>query len=161
MVLCLLLAGCSVRPLYNNNVLQSGNFGCSNSKLNNIYVDVIAEREGQKLRSFLIDSFRDLKFAKKHYRLSVKLSENEREFALDLDNSAKRVMLTQTAHVILKGDAENVIFERDISASMSYNIAHSHGEVTLSLYGRHNDHLLKELCARIVENIRMALENES
>lgn len=150
-----MLAGCSVRPLYDTPFSSA-----ASRRFSDINVDVIAEREGQKLRSYLIDSFRNRKFAGKQYRLTVTLSENEREFAADVDDSAKRIMLTQTAHTILRDNTGNIVFERDISASMSYNIAHSHGEVTLSLYGRHNDHLLKELCARIVENVHMALENE-
>lgn len=153
----LILSGCSVKPLYEGMQVYHD---VSNS-FSNIDIDVIAERDGQILRSHLIDSFRDVRFTKKHCRLNVVLSWKEREFAISPDGNAKRVLFTYTAHIILQDKDRKIIVERDINASTSYNISHSHGEVTLSLYGRHNDHLLKELCTRIVENIRMVLENES
>ena len=148
------LAGCSVRPLHDNTM--DTNIAATSST--NISVDTIAEREGQKLRSHLIDAFRDIRFAKKNYRLTVTLKVIEREFAIGKDGNAKRVLFTYAAFVILRDHTGKNVMEREINASTSYNIGHSHGEVTLSLYGRHNDHLLRELSHRIVENVRMALE---
>ena len=48
--------------------------------------------------------------------------------------------------------------DKNISVSTTYNIARAQGEVMLSLYGRINSALLKELARRIVENIKMNLE---
>jgi hypothetical protein len=144
-------------------------------------VDVIAERDGQKLRSYLVDTFNDMNFINKKCRLTIKLHQYEKPFAISNDGTAKRVSLIYVAAVTLQdrdggnggsrgnngggnssgGGGNNIIMKKDISVSTSYNIAHSHGEVTLSLYGRHNDALIKELCHRIVENVRMALANEN
>jgi hypothetical protein len=110
----------------------------------------------------LIDKFRDLKFARKKCRLDVKLSGSERQFAISSDGNAKRVQFVYVADTtLLDSDNKSVIFHTPISVSTSYNISYSHGEVLLSLYGRHNDALLRELCDRIVENIKMALKNEN
>jgi hypothetical protein len=151
--LILFVGGCSVSPLYNCDTTRS--------KTGDIYVDVIAEREGQKLRSHLVDAFRDIKFAKKKYRLIVKLSGIERQFAISSDGNAKRVLFVYNANVMLQNSDRTILMNRNISASTVYNISHAHGEVTLSLYGRHNDALLKELTIRIVENIKMVLSNEN
>lgn len=147
-----LLVGCSVEPLYKDE---------SQSVFSDIDVDIIAERDGQKLRSHLMDAFRDIRFSKKKCRLSVNLVGYERAFAISNDGAAKRTLFTYDAHVTLRDNTSKVIFKRKISTSTSYNIANSHGEVTLSLYGRHNDALIKSLCARIVENIKMSLSHES
>ena len=145
-------AGCSVRPLYDTEHWSS------EVQHGNISVDIIAERDGQKLRSYLIDTFRDIRFAKKKYRLTMTLKNTEREFAIARDGNAKRTLFTYTAHIVLFDEDGKTIIKRDIAASTSYNIEHSHDEIVLSLFGRHNDHLLKELAHRIVESVRMVLE---
>jgi hypothetical protein len=156
-----LSVGCSVRPLYNgsdgscklsNNALDEGPSSSSNG---GITVDVIAERDGQKLRSHLTDIFRDLDFAREKYRLKVLLQGYEKQFAISDEGNAKRVSFIYVADVDLFDNSANVVMKKTISVSTSYNISHSHGEMTLSLYGRHNDALLKELSHRIVENVRM------
>lgn len=147
--------GCTVRPLYE----QAPIFGEStDSSLSNIDVDVIAERDGQKLRSYLIGMLRDIRFAKQHCRLTVTLSSHEKQFALSIDGNAKRVLCIYDAHVILRDDEGKILLNDKVSASTSYNISHAHGEVTLSLYGRHNDHLIKELGYRIIEILRMVIQ---
>lgn len=154
-VLFLLLVGCSIEPLYEHNV------EFSTEKFSDIYVDIIAERDGQKLRSHLMDSFRDIRFSKKKCKLSVHLIGYEKPFAIAKDGAAKRVLFTYDAYITLKDNTNKVIFKRKVSTSTSYNIAHSHGEVTLSLYGRHNDALIKDLCRKIVESVRMNLSSEN
>jgi hypothetical protein len=155
LMLFLLFAGCSVKPLYMHDSESSTKKPCD------IYVDVIAGRDGQKLRSHLMDSFRDIRFSRKKCRLSVNIMGYEKSFAIAKDGAAKRVLFTYDAYIVLRDNTNKVIFKRKVSTSTSYNIAHSHGEVTLSLYGRHNDALLKDLCNKIVENIKMSLSCES
>ena len=129
-----------------------------NGKSSSIKVDVIANRDGQKLRSYLIDYLRDISFTNRKLRLTVTLSTVAKSFALDHKGAAHRLLSTSTAKVILKDENKKVIMDKNVSMSTSYNIARAQGEVMLSLYGRINSALLKELARRIVENIRMNLE---
>ncbi len=147
----LVISGCSVRPLYDGATSCDG-------KSSSIKVDVIANRDGQKLRSYLIDYLRDISFTDRKLRLTVTLSTVEKSFALDNTGAAHRLLSTSTAKVILRDENKKVIMDKNISMSTSYNIARAQGEVMLSLYGRMNSALLKELARRIVENIRMNLE---
>lgn len=125
-----------------------------------ITVDVIAEREGQMLRRHLSDMFRDLDFVKKKYFLTTKLSCTENPFAYADDGNAKRIQLIYKAHIVLQDEYRNPILERTVTATVSGNISNAQGEVVLSLYGRNNNAVLRELSARIVENIRVFLINE-
>jgi hypothetical protein len=131
------------------------------SETRRIHVDVIAERDGQKLRGFILNTLRDLRFAKKKYRLKITLLYTEKPFAYSTDGNAKRLRLSYTANVILKNENGDEIFSRPISVHTSSNIASAHGEVVLVLYGRNNNALLRELSGRIVENIKVFLESES
>lgn len=149
--LALFISGCSVRPLYDDAT------SC-NEKPSSIKIDVIANRDGQKLRSYLLDYLRDLNFTDQKLRLTVALSTVEKSFALNGTGVAHRLLSTSTAKVILKNENKKIIMDKNISISTTYNIAHAQGEVMLSLYGRMNSALLKELARRIVENIRMNLE---
>ncbi len=147
----LVISGCSVKPLYDDATSCDG-------KSSSIKVDVIANRDGQKLRSYLIDYLRDINFTDRKLRLTVKLSTVAKSFALDHKGEAHRLLSTSTAKVILRDENKKVIMDKNISMSTSYNIARAQGEVMLSLYGRMNAALLKELARRIVENIRINLE---
>ncbi len=143
--------GCTVRPLYN---VDDKNVGM-------IDVEVIAEREGQKLREYLRSDFRDLQFVKQRYVLSTTMSVTEKPFAFADDGNAKRVLISYTANIVLKDENRNPIFKKAVSVSMSSNISSAQGEVVLSLYGRNNAAALRELSRRITENIRMFLLNEN
>jgi hypothetical protein len=126
-----------------------------------IQVDVIAERDGQRLRGFILDALRDLRFVKNRYRMTITLSYSEKPFAYSSDGNAKRLQLLYVANVILR-DANGIeIFSRSISVHTNGNIAGAHGEIVLALYGRNNSALLRELSNRIVENIRVFLKSES
>jgi hypothetical protein len=130
-------------------------------KANNIDVDVIAERDGQILRGFVVDSLRDLSFAKEKYRLTISLTYVEKPFAIATDGNAKRVSLSYVANVVLKNHREEVVFTRPVSVHASSNISSAQGEAILSLYGRDNGALLKELGRRILESLKVFLSNES
>jgi hypothetical protein len=123
-------------------------------------VDIIAERDGQKLRGFILDSLRDLGLTHKKYRLTITLAYTEKPFAHSSDGNAKRVRLSYTADVILKNEKREIIFRQPISVFISSNISSTPGEVLLSLYGRNNNALLKELSSRIVESLRVFLSHE-
>ncbi|MDR2795027.1 MAG: hypothetical protein LBB12_04590 [Holosporaceae bacterium] len=154
----LFLLGCSVRPLY-----QTGH-GTAGGVASGIDVDVIAEREGQKLRAYLIDTLRDIsispKLAHRHFRLKIDLSSSEKQYAFSTDGNAKRLKFSHVAHVVLQDENRKNLLDREISVYVGYNISHSQGEISLSIYGRNNETLLKELANKILENIKMVLENE-
>ena len=147
----LFLAGCSVRPLYEDATT-------SNGEQSAIKVDVIPNRDGQKLRSYLLDYLRDVQFTQEKMRLSTSLGLYEKSFALDSSGYSHRLLSTYTAHITLRNSDRKVIMNKTISVSTQYNIAQTQGEMMLSLYGRNNSGMLKELAHRIVENIRMTLE---
>lgn len=148
----LFISGCSVRPLYDDATAGDEN------KPSTVKVDIIANRDGQKLRSYLLDYLRDIQFTNQKLRLIVTLSTVEKSFALDNAGGAHRLLSTSTAKVILKNENKKIIMDKNISISTTYNIARAQGEVMLSLYGRINPALLKELARRIVESIRINLE---
>ena len=70
----LLCCGCSVRPLHE--------FRIESKYQNNIYVDVIAGKNGQMLRGYLQDLIRDLDISEKKHTLTVSLTESEIPYAL-------------------------------------------------------------------------------
>jgi len=125
-------------------------------------VDVIAERDGQKLRGFIMDSFRDLQLhANKKYRLSVRLEYVEKPCAFTTDGNAKRVRMSYIANLTLKNEKGECVFTHPVSISSSSNISSAQGEVVFSLYGRNNHALLKELGNRIVENVKVFVASEN
>lgn len=148
--LFLMLVGCTVSPLYQQN----------SSDESHVYIDVIAERDGQQLRRYLKNNLRDIPFSSQEYRLTVTLRTIEKQFAEMTDESAQRVEIRHIAHVILRNSQNQIVFEDDIVATSSNNISSGHGDVIFSLYGRNNRNLLKELSIRITECIRMRMESD-
>jgi hypothetical protein len=124
-------------------------------------VDVIAERDGQQLRNYVVDLLRDLNFSNKKYRLIINLTCLEKAFAIATDGNARRVQLSYTANVILKNEKGEIVSSWPVSVHTSSNISSLQGEVVFSLYARNNKVLLKELSCRIVENLRMLIFHES
>lgn len=147
-VFFLMLTGCVISPLYqNDNVGES-----------RVHIDIIAERDGQQLRRYLKDNLRDIPFPQE-YRLTVTLKTIEKQFAEMTDESAQRVEIRHVAHVILRNQQKQIVFDGDITAASSNNISSGHGDVIFSLYGRNNRNLLKELSIRITEQLRVSLYN--
>ena len=133
----LFLSACSnIRPLYDDDYRAKGK----------IEIDVIAERDGQKLRTYLQDKLEDmaLPFEKKHI-LSIKLESDEKQFAFTKDGNASREIFSYSADVALKNSERQVVWQREIYVSTEYNVSHTQGSITLSLYGRNNDTLIREL----------------
>lgn len=148
--LSLALSGCEVTPLYNDN-FATENIG--------IRVDVIADRDGQLLRQYLRSGLRDLKITSEKYRLNVKLESQIREFADTINDNSQRKEVKYTAHTILKNSDGKIVFEKNIIATTSNNIASGHGGVIFSLYGRNNRNLMKELSVRIIESLKIYMGN--
>ena len=151
----LFLSACSnIRPLYDDDYRAKG--------AGKIEIDVIAERDGQKLRTYLQDKLEDmaLPFEKKHI-LSIKLESSEKQFAFTKDGNASREIFSYSADVALKNSERQTVWQREISVSTEYNVSHTQGSITLSLYGRNNDALIRELGDKIIENLRMYQEIEN
>ncbi|MDR2645605.1 MAG: hypothetical protein LBC04_00240 [Holosporaceae bacterium] len=147
----LLCIGCSARPLY-----QNGSDGAQN-----IDVDIIAERDGQKLRGMILDSLRDVAITNGKYRLTVGLSYTEKPFAYTTDGNARRVQICYVADVILRDEKKKIIFRQPVSVYANANISTDAGSILLSLHGRNNSALLKELSVRIIESLKVFLSHES
>jgi hypothetical protein len=197
------LTGCFITPQYgDSSALYDDDYkhvagtdrdrGSTVATGSNILVDVIGEREGQILRSYLVDSFRDLgNFSSKKYVLHIELSKSEKPFAFSDNEEARRVFFTYKADaklidVTANGEAIAIDFDNPLDdgnlkiakkitthkapslptkniqvvTSTTYNIFHPNGRVLLSLYGRHNNALLRELAYRIVEHIKVILSHE-
>lgn len=150
-ILFLFSFGCSFSPLY------SGSGDDNNNK--NIKVGVIvAGKDGQKLRGFLIDAFRDILISKKNYNLEVELRKEEKTYALNEWGNATRVMFFYIAQIkFLDSLSHKVLLEKELQVYNTYNIS-DRGDVLLAMYGNMNVGLLKELASKIAENIKMVID---
>ena len=155
-ILCLLIfPGCSVKPLYDS--AQNKKEG-----MHEIYVDVISERDGQKLRTYLRDTMSDMNFVfPKKYILTIKLSSDENQFVFTRDGNASREICSYNAEITLKDTKQNIILWKNISSSAEHNVSHTQGTITLSLYGRNNEALIKDLGDKIIENLKVYLSIEN
>lgn len=148
----LLCAGCSIRPLYDSS-LAAGSGA--------IFVESISEREGQVLRGYLQNGLDSLNVSKHRYVLSVDLKISEKAFAIADDGNARRVFVVYSANIDLKDENHDSVLKRTVTSTTSNNVSSAQGEVVLSLYGRNSNAVLKELSARIIENIKAFLLNEN
>lgn len=145
----LLCCGCSVRPLHK--------FRTESEYQSNIYVNVIAGKDGQVLRGHLQDLIRDLDVSNEKYVLSVNLKENRIPYALADDCNAQRLKINLVANVVLKNWEGKDVVTTSVSGSTTRNIANAQGDVLLSMYDGVNGAVLKDLAFRIVENLKVAL----
>ena len=150
-IICFLFCGgCSIQPLYELRTESDYH--------NNIRVNVIAGKNGQRLRGYLQDLIRDLDISDENYVLSVTLTEKEIPYALADDCNAQRLRINLIAKFVLKNLKGNEIVSASISESTTRNIASAQGDVLLSMYDKVNGSMLKNLAFRIVENLKVALK---
>jgi hypothetical protein len=109
----------------------------------------------------ILDSLRDVAVTSGKYRLTIGLSYTEKPFAYTTDGNAKRVQICYVADVILRDEKRIIIFRQPVSVYSNADISTDTGSVLLSLYGRNNIALLKELSVRIIENLKVFLSHES
>jgi hypothetical protein len=125
-------------------------------------VDIITERDGQKLRSHLLDAFRDMRInagSNRRLRLKISLAISEKPYSLSSNGGFDKVLLSHTALVLLEDENHNIIINnREFTVSLSCDVSSIHGEVSLAAYGRNNEHVTKELCQRIIEALKVAIE---
>lgn len=148
----LLCTGCLIRPLYDSSPASGGGA---------VFVESISEREGQVLREYLQSGLDSLNVSKHRYVLSVDLNISEKAFAVAEDGNARRVFVIYSAHIDLKDENYDSVLKRTVTSTTSNNVSSAQGEVFLSLYGRNSNAVLKELSARIIENIKAFLLNEN
>ena len=161
----LLCCGCSVKPLYELKT-EAGSeteseAGAVAPFRNNIFVNVVAGKNGQMLRGYLQDLIRDLDISDEHYTLSVTLREVHIPYALADDGNAQRLKINFIADVDLKNFEGESVLSTSVSESTTRNVASSQGDILLSMYDRVNGSVLKGLAFRIVENLRLTLAKKS
>ena len=151
--MCVFCTGCSIQPLYDNSLEYSSG--------SSISVDMIPNRNGQKLYGFLQDYVRDINIADKSYRLNVQLIEQSQPYALADDGNNQRLKITYIANITLKDYFGNVVFQGPVKTSSSKNILSAQGDVLLNIYEANADIPLKDLALRIIEQIKVAIKYES
>ncbi|MDR1334890.1 MAG: hypothetical protein LBJ19_01265 [Holosporaceae bacterium] len=149
-----MISSCSVSPLYDEC--------CSEPQATSagVTVGVIGECDGQKLRSYLIDLFRDFPVKGNGYLLDVRLSRSEKSFAFEQDGYAKRRLFIYVADVNLLNSDRKLLMQRQIKVYVSYNISSGQWGIEVSLYGRHNNIMMRELAHRIVEAVKVFLSKK-
>ncbi len=124
------VGACGFRPLYDQR-----QDAAVTADLAAIQINVIADREGQKLHNFLLDRLNSKgPAATPLYRLRVTLTTDRRSLALRKDETATRVNLTLTAKYLLRDlRTAKVLFEGRSRATNSYNILQSEFATLASL----------------------------
>lgn len=124
------VGACGFRPLYDQRQAAA-----VPAVLAAVQVDVIADRDGQKLHNFLLDRLNPKgPAATPLYRLRVTLTTDRRSLGLRKDETATRVNLTLTAKYLLRDlRTAKVLFEGRSRATNSYNILQSEFATLASL----------------------------
>ncbi len=120
LALSLVLAGCGFQPLYGTT--SSGS--AMSEELALVDVGIIADREGQQLRSFLMERLNPSGEAVEPiYRLVVDLSEDRAAFAVQDDDTITRFNLNVTANFLLLDRAtDDLLMQRRSTATASFNV---------------------------------------
>lgn len=129
-VVCLLIASCGFRPLYQNtNTLNGGT-----SVLNNIWVDTIRDQSGLELRNNLIDRFYNAGVPEHPpYHLKIDLTERTRDLVIERDSTTTRKQLVITADYKLIETATGKTVENgSVRSASSYNILDSQYTTTVT-----------------------------
>jgi len=114
--LLIALTSCGFKPLYQNNKADLGQVAISND----IFIDVIPDREGQILRSLLINKISRADETAK-YKLKVDLSINTSDLGINIDDVATRRILWVYANFELL-EGEDVIYRSKASNNVSYPV---------------------------------------
>jgi len=114
------LAGCGFQPLYGD----LGGYGPVSQQLAAIDVGVIADREGQLMRTYLIERLNpNGRPVEPSYDLDVVLAETQRDLGVREDDTSTRGNLTIEAEFVLTDLAGDEIVYSDTARTItSYNI---------------------------------------
>ncbi len=120
-----LLAGCGFRPLYARGETDGASV---NRHLAATTIELIADRQGQQLRNFLLDAMNPRgEPLRPRYRLTISLGESLQELALRRDETATRARVIMTAAFKLEGYANGEPLHQGNSRVVSsYNILAAH-----------------------------------
>ena len=151
-VFCFLTSGCGFHPLYQTN--SDNEASASSAELGKISVNTIVDRQGQKLRNYLID------LVNAHgepvdpaYRLVVTYSESQADLGLSNDATTTRGQLTIGAtYQLFDYKTNRALATGNTQSVTSYNIQNSEFATLLS-HDDAEDRALRE----VANNIRTAL----
>lgn len=121
LIVSFLLAACGFTPMYGNATQNNG----VQTKLNQIDLDVIPDREGQYLRNSLIDRlYADGRPSNPLYTLTLQpLQETRSELDITKSADATRAQLRISTVMTLVDNANgNTLLRRPLYAITSYNV---------------------------------------
>lgn len=150
------VAACGFSPMYGS----SGDRHVVQSALNDTYIDIIPNSEGQYLRNRLIDRFHTTGSPQSpHYRLSLSpVSETRTELDVTKTADTTRAQLRLNTSMLLADAAGQVIGRRDLSATASYNVLASQFTTRVSEdNARHN--ALDDLARQAEQQTVLMLKN--
>lgn len=96
LALAVFIGGCGFKPMY--GTLQDD---ATNSQLRQVKVDVIANRPGQVLRNYLLDTMTEESSDANKYLLKIKLSETKNKLGIRRDETSSYMQTVVTAAVEL------------------------------------------------------------
>ena len=159
-----LIAGCGFEPMYGTTRFQAPDTDqiALESKLAQIEIENIPNREGQFLRNLLIDRFyQNGKPAQPQYRLSI---ATLRESISDLDitkesDSTRAQLRLDTAMTLIDSATGEAILTRNLRAIGSYNILTSEFSTRVSENST-RENVLNDLARQIELQIALFLETK-
>ena len=144
----MVLASCGFEPLYQTNEAPLGQVAISDE----IFVDVIGNREGQILRDLLQKYISRAPLGSK-YTLDVSLDIKTRDLGINIDDVATRKVLWVTATFILT-DAGNPVLKGKSVNNVSYAV-NDNEFITLNA---RNDEIEKSLHI-IAEDVKLKVSS--
>lgn len=152
------LSGC-YQPLYGNKPIGSVAPSPQEAALNNVSIASIPERNGQKLRNFLIDRFYSYgRPQKTDFELVTRLTVVEEKLGLQKDATTTRARLNITASYTLTDTrSHKVILTSTSHTFVSYSVL---DQEYANLSERENaaDRGLKEIAELMTTRVLLALE---
>ncbi len=123
LAVALVLTGCGFQPLYGNVPGK----GSVSEALQQVRIEIIPDRLGQKLRNFLLDRLNPSgKPARPSHSLSVNTSVSRTDLGIERDETATRALLVLSVTYTLHNIVENrVVFTGQANSTDSFNIVAS------------------------------------
>ena len=117
-LLLITLSGCGFEPLY---APQGESFTMAQMK--DVHVDIIADRPGQVLRNFLLDTMTEKNHADTRYTLEVILNESIRKLGFRKDGTARHEeMLIRARFKLIDNTNNKVVFEDGVTETASFSL---------------------------------------
>jgi hypothetical protein len=147
-LMLVVLCSCGFEPLYKTNEAPLGQVAISND----IFVDVIVDREGQILRDLLRSKVsRANELAK--YKLKVKLKVNTSDLGINIDDVATRKVLWVSANFELLENGEIVLAGKSMN-----NVSYAINDNEFITLNARNDEIEKSLHI-IADDIKMKVSS--